>query len=69
MCDKLRLNTTSGFGLERAKPDTAKVNGTNIRLPLKKHCNILEFQALADLFRAGATSRKKPRLNTTSGFG
>jgi len=53
---------------ERTKPDTAKVNGKNIHLPLREHCNFSTFQALADLFKAGATSREKPRLNTSSGF-
>jgi len=61
---KPRLNTTSSFHYrERAKPDTAKVNGKNIQLPLREHCNFSTFYVLADLFQAGATSCKKTRLN------
>jgi len=66
-CEKLHLNTTPVSAWERAKPDAAKVNGKNINLRLTEHCNFSTFYALVNLFQAGATSCKKPRVNT-SGF-
>jgi len=45
MCEKLRLNTTSSFGLgARQTRHAAKVNGANIHLPFREYCNFSTFK-------------------------
>jgi len=49
-------------------PDTAKVIGNNIHQRLRDNCKFSTFQALVVFVQTDATSSKKPRGNTTSGF-